>query len=45
MSTGYVNSKVIYGYLKNKNIDFISECKFSGCKDKRLLEFDFYIKK
>ena len=33
----------IYNWLINNDIDFIPQKKFDGCKDKRLLPFDFYI--
>lgn len=36
---------VIKDFLKSHNIDFIQQYKFSDCKDKRSLPFDFYLPK
>lgn len=33
----------IYNFLKRNNIEFVSQKRFSSCKDKRELPFDFYI--
>jgi very-short-patch-repair endonuclease len=33
----------IWNYLTEKNIKFESQKKFDGCKNKRLLPFDFYL--
>lgn len=37
------NETVIRKILENNNIDFIQEKRFSDCKDKKSLPFDFYI--
>ena len=37
--------KIIRNYLVNNNINFIPQKRFSDCKDKRPLPFDFYIPK
>jgi len=36
--------KIIRGFLKTKKINFIYQKKYSDCKNKRCLPFDFYIK-
>ena len=39
------NEKRIYDFLTECNIAFVQEKTFDGCKDKKLLPFDFYIPK
>lgn len=34
---------IIENFLKDNNINYITEKKFKGCKDKRSLPFDFYL--
>jgi len=35
--------KIITKYLNNKNIKFLSQYTFAGCKNIKLLSFDFYL--
>lgn len=37
--------KLISNWLKNHNIEFISQYRFEDCKDKHTLPFDFYLPK